>query len=109
MTLSTKLLWASRSKPWSKRKIEGLGKGRKPEAEANMRRCAALMWLGLVWWAGPASASGAPKVYSLTVSQQAEVGPPLTKQEVESILQDASKIVGGCNVRFTLNGEIGTF
>ena len=77
-----------------------------------MRRYTTLMWLGLLLWAEPASAaSPPPTVYNLTVSQQAAVQPALTKKDVKSILQRASKVLAshGCNVKFTLKGEIGTF
>src|SRR5690349_1696244 len=76
-----------------------------------MGRCTPLLWLGLLLWAEPASAASAPKVYNLTVSQQEGVQPALTKNDVKSILQRASKVLAshGCNVKFTLKGEIGTF
>ncbi len=73
-----------------------------------MRRGTTLLWLGLLLWAEPASAQ---KVYDLTVSQQAGVQPALTKKDVKSILQRASQVLvsHGCNVKFNLKGEIGTF
>jgi hypothetical protein len=50
-------------------------------------------------------------VYNLTVSQQEGVQPALTKKDVKSILQRASQVLvsHGCNVKFTLKGELGTF
>ena len=71
--------------------------------------------LALLIWVEAASAQAASeqKTYSLSVSRHVAV-PELTVEQVNKVLADASKMLQtdpghACNVKFTLNGSIGTF
>src|SRR5262249_38314872 len=73
-----------------------------------MRRCSAILLLGLLFSAQPADAQ---RLYSLTVSIHEGMNPTLTKENVEQILGGASDILkrNGCDVKFELKGPIQTF
>jgi hypothetical protein len=71
----------------------------------------AIACLGLLISVERASAqiAVAPKEYALRVSVHEDVRPRLTKEEVDEILEGASKLLNHCNVTFKLNGPIQTF
>jgi hypothetical protein len=76
-----------------------------------MQTIIAIVCLGLLMWAEPASAqSSAQSSYSLKVSRHRNV-VALSEHEVDSILHDASKILqnSSCNVTLKRNGPIDTF
>jgi hypothetical protein len=72
-----------------------------------MRTIIAIVCLGLLMWAEPASAQS---LYALKVSHHRDV-VALSEHEVDKILQDASKVLQGnsCNVTLKRDGPIGTF
>jgi len=65
-----------------------------------MRRCHAILLLGLALLTEPAGA----RTYKLTVSTHPAVTPPLYQDEVEGILKKASTILQRCKVKFKFNG-----
>jgi hypothetical protein len=81
-----------------------------------MRRCSALLLLGLALWCGPASAQKVKvKQYSLTVSIHPAVHPSLKQKEIENILKGASDLLQGhtnitphnnCKVEFKFKGFV---
>jgi hypothetical protein len=74
-----------------------------------MRRNAILL-LGLLLWADPASAQK-PKIYPLTVSIHNAVHPTLTQSDIEQILTRASDLLQSnrCGVGFKLKAPVTTF
>ena len=73
-----------------------------------MRTIILIVSLGVLLWAGSASAEK-QKQYSLKVSIHRDVQPRMTKAEVESLLRRASNVLSRCNVRLRLDGKIKTF
>ena len=71
-----------------------------------MKTILTIVFAGLLIWPAPAGS----KTYSLTVSVHKDVAD-LTRNEAKAILKRASRIMrtAQCNVRFTLDGDIGRF
>ena len=49
------------------------------------------------------------RMYSVSVSQHEDVTNPLTEMDIENILAGASKLLKKCNIKFTWDGQLGTF
>ena len=75
-----------------------------------MQTIVAIASLALLLWVGPAGAQSAE--YSLKVSIHDGMQTGLTQPIVEQILAGASSLLkdrNGCDVKFTLDGPVGTF
>ena len=49
------------------------------------------------------------RMYSVSVSQHEDVTNPLTEMDIENILARASELLKKCNIKFTWDGQLGTF
>lgn len=75
-----------------------------------MQTIIAIVCLALALWVDPAGAQSAE--YSLKVSIHEGMQTGLTQQRVEQILAEASSLLkdrNGCDVKFRLDGSVGTF